>query len=236
MPQDLINAKPAAAAVGILRVLQLSQFMDQNNPLTEITHKRRLSTLGPGGLTRNAPVSKCATCTRPITADLPDETPEGRTSASSIPTRPMRGSTNTASSKPVSQGQERPRHQRNHVSHCDRRRPLHDRARQLRPTDADTSPRSRVVRQADDAQRITPQGELHRLSPNQPFSFVATIFVPFVENDDANRALMGSNMQSQAVPLVVPRSAGRCNGHRKRCRARFRRGDRRPPHRRGRSG
>ena len=69
MPHDLINAKPAAAAVReFFGSSQLSQFMDQTNPLSEITHKRRLSALGPGGLTVNVPASRCATCTRHTTA------------------------------------------------------------------------------------------------------------------------------------------------------------------------
>ena len=69
MPQDLINAKPAAAAVReFFGSSQLSQFMDQTNPLSEITHKRRLSALGPAVSRASAPASRCATCTRPITA------------------------------------------------------------------------------------------------------------------------------------------------------------------------
>ena len=69
MPQDLINAKPAAAAVReFFGSSQLREFMDQTNPLSEITHKRRLSALGPGGLPANVRASRCATCTRRTTA------------------------------------------------------------------------------------------------------------------------------------------------------------------------
>jgi DNA-directed RNA polymerase beta subunit len=65
----MINAKPVAAAVKeFFGSSQLSQFMDQNNPLSEVTHKRRVSALGPGGLTASAPASKCATCIRRTTA------------------------------------------------------------------------------------------------------------------------------------------------------------------------
>ena len=92
MPQDLINAKPAAAAVReFFGSSQLSQFMDQTNPLSEITHKRRLSAAGPGGLSATA-VSKCATCIRPTTAaSVRSRRRKGRTSASSTRSPPMRG-------------------------------------------------------------------------------------------------------------------------------------------------
>jgi DNA-directed RNA polymerase subunit beta len=69
MPHDLINAKPISAAIKeFFGSSQLSQFMDQTNPLSEITHKRRVSALGPGGLTRERAGLKCATCIRPTTA------------------------------------------------------------------------------------------------------------------------------------------------------------------------
>jgi DNA-directed RNA polymerase beta subunit len=69
MPHDLINAKPVGAVVKeYFGSSQLSQFMDQTNPLSEVTHKRRLSALGPGGLTREPPASRCATCTPRTTA------------------------------------------------------------------------------------------------------------------------------------------------------------------------
>jgi DNA-directed RNA polymerase subunit beta len=69
MPHDLINSKPISAALKeFFGASQLSQFMDQTNPLSEITHKRRVSALGPGGLTRSVPASKCATCTSRTTA------------------------------------------------------------------------------------------------------------------------------------------------------------------------
>ena len=83
MPHDLINAKPAAAAVReFFGSSQLSQFMDQTNPLSEITHKRRLSALGPGGLTRERAGSKCGTSIRPTMVGFaPSRPPRGRTSA-----------------------------------------------------------------------------------------------------------------------------------------------------------
>jgi len=69
MPQELINAKPVSAAIKeFFGSSQLSQFMDQNNPLSEVTHKRRVSALGPAASRASAPASRCVTCTRPTTA------------------------------------------------------------------------------------------------------------------------------------------------------------------------
>jgi DNA-directed RNA polymerase subunit beta len=101
MPNDLINAKPAVAAVReFFGSSQLSQFMDQTNPLSEVTHKRRVSALGPGGLTRERAASRCATSTRPITAgSARSRLPKGRTSALSTRSPASAASTNTASSK-----------------------------------------------------------------------------------------------------------------------------------------
>ena len=91
MPQDLINAKPAAAAVReFFGSSQLSQFMDQTNPLSEITHKRRLSALGRAASRASAPASRCATCTTHYGRICPIETPEGPTSASSTRSRRSR--------------------------------------------------------------------------------------------------------------------------------------------------
>ena len=101
MPHDLINAKPVMAAIReFFGSSQLSQFMDQTNPLSEITHKRRLSALGPGGLSAaNAPASKCATCTPPTTAASARlRRRKARTSASSARCAALRASTNTDSS------------------------------------------------------------------------------------------------------------------------------------------
>jgi DNA-directed RNA polymerase subunit beta len=101
MPQEMINAKPVAAAVKeFFGSSQLSQFMDQNNPLSEVTHKRRVSALGPGGLTASVPASKCATCTRRTTAACArSKRLKVRTSASSTRCRSTRAPTSTASSR-----------------------------------------------------------------------------------------------------------------------------------------
>jgi DNA-directed RNA polymerase subunit beta len=101
MPQDLINAKPAAAAVReFFGSSQLSQFMDQTNPLSEITHKRRLSALGPGGLTRERAGFRSGTWIRPITvASVRSRRRRDRILVSSIRSPLTRGSINTALSR-----------------------------------------------------------------------------------------------------------------------------------------
>jgi DNA-directed RNA polymerase subunit beta len=101
MPHDLINAKPVSAAIKeFFGSSQLSQFMDQTNPLSEITHKRRISALGPGGLTRERAGFECATCTRRTTAACArSRRRKARTSASSTRWRSTRAPTTTASSR-----------------------------------------------------------------------------------------------------------------------------------------
>jgi DNA-directed RNA polymerase subunit beta len=102
MPADLINAKPVSAVVKeYFASSQLSQFMDQTNPLSEVTHKRRLSALGPAASRASAPASKSATSTRPTTAASARSRPrKARTSASSRRSRPTPASTSSASSRP----------------------------------------------------------------------------------------------------------------------------------------
>ena len=207
MPQDLINAKPAAAAVReFFGSSQLSQFMDQTNPLSEITHKRRLSALGPGGLTRERagfevrdvhPTHYGRIC--------PIETPEG----------PNIGLINSLATfarvnkygfieSPVPQGARRQGDRRGRLSLGDGGAEILGRAG--RHADRRRGPaRSSdliVCRHAGDvvflpADRV----DYMDVSPKQLVS-VAAALIPFLENDDANRALMGSNMQRQAVPLV----------------------------------
>ena len=207
MPQDLINAKPAAAAVReFFGSSQLSQFMDQTNPLSEITHKRRLSALGPGGLTRERagfevrdvhPTHYGRIC--------PIETPEG----------PNIGLINSLATfarvnkygfieTPVPQGEGRPRHRRGaSTSRRWRRAATRSRRRTSRSTTAGASPKTSIVcRHAGDVVIVAPDKvDYMDVSPKQLVS-VAAALIPFLENDDANRALMGSNMQRQAVPLV----------------------------------
>ena len=206
MPQDLINAKPAAAAVReFFGSSQLSQFMDQTNPLSEVTHKRRLSALGPGGLTRERagfevrdvhPTHYGRMC--------PIETPEG----------PNIGLINSLASfakvnkygfietpyRTVKDGQ------------------VTDEVRYMSATEEMRYTVAQANANLDEDGRFkndlisTRQGGEHMLNPPENIDLidvspkqlvsVAASLIPFLENDDANRALMGSNMQRQAVPLV----------------------------------
>jgi DNA-directed RNA polymerase subunit beta len=206
MPQDLINAKPAAAAVReFFGSSQLSQFMDQTNPLSEITHKRRLSALGPGGLTRERagfevrdvhPTHYGRIC--------PIETPEGPNIGliNSLATfaRVNKYGFIESPYRKVEKGKvtdevvylsamEEARH---HVAQAN----------------AEIDPKGRLTgdlitcRYQGDVLLVSPDKvDYIDVSPKQLVS-VAAALIPFLENDDANRALMGSNMQRQAVPLI----------------------------------
>ena len=207
MPHDLINAKPAAAAVReFFGSSQLSQFMDQTNPLSEVTHKRRLSALGPGGLTRERagfevrdvhPTHYGRIC--------PIETPEG----------PNIGLINSLATfakvnkygfieTPYQMVQDgkivgEPRY----LSAMEEEKLVV--AQADAEVDRETGEfRSELVsvRQSGDFRLVKPE-EVTAIdvSPKQLVS-VAAALIPFLENDDANRALMGSNMMRQAVPLV----------------------------------
>ncbi len=206
MPQDLINAKPAAAAVReFFGSSQLSQFMDQTNPLSEITHKRRLSALGPGGLTRERagfevrdvhPTHYGRIC--------PIETPEGpniglinslatfarvnKYGFIEAPYRRVRDSKVTGEVVYLSAMEE----QKFHVAQ----------ANAVVDKDGMLSEDLVLCRHAGDVV-LVPRERVDAMdvSPKQLVS-VAAALIPFLENDDANRALMGSNMQRQAVPLV----------------------------------
>ena len=206
MPQDLINAKPAAAAVReFFGSSQLSQFMDQTNPLSEITHKRRLSALGPGGLTRERagfevrdvhPTHYGRIC--------PIETPEGpniglinslatyaRINRYGFIETPYRKVENGVASSEVI-----------YMTAMDEGR--YTIAQANSPLDEDgrfTEGLVTVRRGSDFALSTADQIDFMDVSPKQLVS-VAAALIPFLENDDANRALMGSNMQRQAVPLV----------------------------------
>jgi DNA-directed RNA polymerase subunit beta len=206
MPQDLINAKPAAAAVReFFGSSQLSQFMDQTNPLSEITHKRRLSALGPGGLTRERagfevrdvhPTHYGRIC--------PIETPEGPNiglinSLATYARVNKYGFVETPYRK-VKDGRVTDDVQ--YLSAMEEGR--YTVAQANAPIDA----RGRfteeliVCRHAGDVLQLPPDKvDFMDVSPKQLVS-VAAALIPFLENDDANRALMGSNMQRQAVPLV----------------------------------
>ncbi len=206
MPQDLINAKPAAAAVReFFGSSQLSQFMDQTNPLSEITHKRRLSALGPGGLTRERagfevrdvhPTHYGRIC--------PIETPEGPNiglinSLATYARVNKYGFVETPYRK-VKDG--RVTDDVVYLSAMEEGRYYVAQANV--PLDAKRRFTEDLVvcRHAGDVQMIAPDRvDYMDVSPKQLVS-VAAALIPFLENDDANRALMGSNMQRQAVPLV----------------------------------
>ncbi|ABK17236.1 DNA-directed RNA polymerase subunit beta [Syntrophobacter fumaroxidans] len=210
MPHDLINAKPVSAVVKeFFGTSQLSQFMDQTNPLSEITHKRRLSALGPGGLTRERagfevrdvhPTHYGRIC--------PIETPEGpniglivslstyaRVNPYGFIETPYRKVDGSSARKDVSyltamDEKEYPIAQAN--------APLDEKGRFLLDL---------VSARVAGEPVMVPPNEIRYMdvSPNQLVSVSASL-IPFLEHDDANRALMGSNMQRQAVPLIQTRA------------------------------
>ncbi|MBB3711121.1 DNA-directed RNA polymerase subunit beta [Limimaricola variabilis] len=206
MPQDLINAKPAAAAVReFFGSSQLSQFMDQTNPLSEVTHKRRLSALGPGGLTRERagfevrdvhPTHYGRMC--------PIETPEGPNiglinSLATFARVNKYGFIETPYRKVVD-GQVT-----DEVSYLSATEEMrHTVAQANASLDENGKFTNELVntRQAGDYMLAPSESvDLIDVSPKQLVSVAASL-IPFLENDDANRALMGSNMQRQAVPLL----------------------------------
>jgi DNA-directed RNA polymerase subunit beta len=206
MPQDLINAKPAAAAVReFFGSSQLSQFMDQTNPLSEITHKRRLSALGPGGLTRERagfevrdvhPTHYGRIC--------PIETPEGPNiglinSLATYARVNKYGFVETPYRK-VKDG--RVTDDVVYLSAMEEGRYYVAQANAVIDSRGRFTEDLIVCRHAGDVHMVTPDKvDYMDVSPKQLVS-VAAALIPFLENDDANRALMGSNMQRQAVPLV----------------------------------
>ncbi|NGO88847.1 MAG: DNA-directed RNA polymerase subunit beta [Halomonas sp.] len=206
MPQDLINAKPVAAAVKeFFGSSQLSQFMDQNNPLSEVTHKRRVSALGPGGLTRE----RAGFEVRDVHAThygrlCPIETPEG-------PNIGLINSLATYSHTNSYGFLETPYRKVNACQVTDDI--VHLSA--IEEGDFVIAQASAAVDESgkliDDLVQVRHRGEttfmrpeqvtLMDVSPRQVVS-VAAALIPFLEHDDANRALMGANMQRQAVPTL----------------------------------
>ena len=206
MPQDLINAKPAAAAVReFFGSSQLSQFMDQTNPLSEVTHKRRLSALGPGGLTRERagfevrdvhPTHYGRMC--------PIETPEGPNiglinSLATFARVNKYGFIETPYRK-VKSGKVTD--EVHYMSATEEMR--HTVAQANATLDKDGNFINDLVSTRQSGEyTLAPREnvDLIDVSPKQLVSVAASL-IPFLENDDANRALMGSNMQRQAVPLL----------------------------------
>jgi DNA-directed RNA polymerase subunit beta len=208
MPHDLINAKPVSAVVNeFFNSSQLSQFMDQTNPLSEITHKRRLSALGPGGLTRERagfevrdvhPTHYGRIC--------PIETPEGPNIGLIVslstyarvnefgfietPYRMVENGKVSDNVRFVTAIEE----ENQIVASADR--PLNKQDRFVEELIS--------VRKGGSYIPVVPEDiQMMDVSPTQLVS-VAAALIPFLEHDDANRALMGSNMQRQAVPLMSP--------------------------------
>ena len=205
-PQDLINAKPVTAAIKeFFGSSQLSQFMDQNNPLSEITHKRRVSALGPGGLTRERagfevrdvhPTHYGRVC--------PIETPEGpniglinsfasysRTNQYGFIETPYRKVTNGKVTDEIV-----------YLSAIDEGEHVIAQANVALDKNNKFVDDLVAVRHASEFELMSPDRvDLMDVSPQQVVSIAASL-IPFLEHDDANRALMGSNMQRQAVPVL----------------------------------
>ena len=262
MPHDLINAKPVMAAVReFFGSSQLSQFMDQTNPLSEITHKRRLSALGPGGLSReragfevrdvhpthygricpietpegpNIGLISSLSCYARINEfgfhreplpqgrglqgqDTRRDHRQGRHQASrSVPTTWCVLEEAEKENRKVTSSQEEAAEyeaQPFFLSAIEEDRAVIAQANA--PIDPKTGKfeRERVTARVGGEFKLTPVEEVDYIdvSPKQVVSVAASL-IPFLENDDANRALMGSNMQRQAVPTVQARGAG--GGHR----------------------
>jgi DNA-directed RNA polymerase subunit beta len=208
MPHDLINSKPVMASLKeFFGSSQLSQFMDQTNPLSEITHKRRLSALGPGGLTRERagfevrdvhPTHYGRIC--------PIETPEGpniglitslatyaRVNDFGFIEVPYRKVVNGRVTKTI-----------DYLSAIDGEKYIIAEATSPMDEKGNLTGETVSARAGGDFRMVSPQEvEYMDVSPKQIVGVSASL-IPFLENDDANRALMGSNMQRQAVPLLNP--------------------------------
>ncbi len=206
MPQDMINAKPVAAAVKeFFGSSQLSQFMDQNNPLSEVTHKRRVSALGPGGLTRERagfevrdvhPTHYGRVC--------PIETPEGpniglinslavyaRTNEYGFLETPYRRVKNGKATLEI-----------DYLSAIEESQFVVAQANSELDKNGSFTEELVAVRHKNEFTLAAPEDISYMdVSPRQIVS-VAAALIPFLEHDDANRALMGSNMQRQAVPTL----------------------------------
>ena len=205
-PQDLINAKPVTAAIKeFFGSSQLSQFMDQNNPLSEITHKRRVSALGPGGLTRERagfevrdvhPTHYGRVC--------PIETPEGPNiglinSFASYSRTNQYGFIETTYRKVV---KGKVTDEIMYLSAIDEAEHVIAQANVALDKNNKFVDDLVAVRHASEFELMSPDRvDLMDVSPQQVVSIAASL-IPFLEHDDANRALMGSNMQRQAVPLI----------------------------------
>ncbi|MGL6175711.1 MAG: DNA-directed RNA polymerase subunit beta, partial [Vibrionaceae bacterium] len=206
MPQDLINAKPISAAVKeFFGSSQLSQFMDQNNPLSEVTHKRRISALGPGGLTRE----RAGFEVRDVHAThygrlCPIETPEGpnigliNSLSAYVRTNPY-GFLETPYRKVVN---EKVTDEIDYLSAIEEGQFVIAQANAPLNEDGSFAEELITARQKGES-GLHPRSNIQYMdvATNQVVSIAASL-IPFLEHDDANRALMGANMQRQAVPTL----------------------------------
>ena len=208
-PQSLVNIRPVVAAIKeFIGSSPLSQFMDQNNPLAELTHKRRLSALGPGGLSRDRAGFEVRDVHYTHYGRLcPIETPEGpniglisylatyakinKYGFVEAPYRKVDKATGTVTDEVVYMTAD----EEDEYIVAQANEPLDENNHFVRPR---VSGRHRNDIQEFDASQV----DYMDVSPRMMVS-VATACIPFLENDDCNRALMGSNMQRQAVPLMV---------------------------------
>jgi len=207
-PQDLINAKPVTAAIKeFFGSSQLSQFMDQNNPLSEITHKRRVSALGPGGLTRERAGFEVRDVHPTHYGRLcPIETPEGpniglinsfacysRTNAFGFIESPYRKVIKGKVTNEII-----------FLSAIDEGEHIIAQANAVLDKSGKFADDLVPVRHNGDSALMSPERiDLMDVAPQQVVSVAASL-IPFLEHDDANRALMGSNMMRQAVPVLKP--------------------------------
>jgi len=210
MPHDIINSKPLTGAIkDFFGSSQLSQFMQQTNPLDELTHKRRLSALGPGGLQRDRATFEVRDVHHTHYGRLcPIETPEGPSVGLIVslstyarvndygfletPYRKVADGNITDEIEYLSADQEEP------LTVAQANAPTDEGGRLIGP--------EVLARVGDDFPRVTPEEvDYMDVSPNQVVS-VSAALIPFLEHDDANRALMGSNMQRQAVPMIRPQA------------------------------
>ena len=207
-PQALINIRPVVAAIKeFFGSSQLSQFMDQNNPLAELTHKRRLSALGPGGLSRERAGYEVRDVHNSHYGRMcPIETPEG-------PNIGLIGSLSTYAVineygfmetpyRVVDKENKRVTEEIRYMTADEEDKYIVAQANEPLDDNGYFLGERVTARAKDDVLSITPDKvDLMDVSPKQVVS-IATALIPFLENDDANRALMGANMQRQAVPLL----------------------------------
>lgn len=209
-PQALINIRPVAAAIKeFFGSSQLSQFMDQTNPLAELTHKRRLSALGPGGLSRERAGFEVRDVHHSHYGRMcPIETPEG-------PNIGLIGSLSTyarineygfveAPYRKIDKSKNNVSNEIVYLTADEEDKYIVAQANEPLDKNGGFAARKVLSRFKDDILEVErDRVDFMDVSPKQLVS-VATAMIPFLENDDANRALMGSNMQRQAVPLIKP--------------------------------